>query len=357
MAHEFDQSFLRALTGQGAHFRARRSHSRAAFSGMNSAEMPDRDRLSVIRWMGTHSYADKTPGSHGCAKWDTLRTLGGLPMRAGTAWMCAAALLASGCEGEGRQSSSNSALVLQFEGAGADTAAARLAHGQRLARVLGCHSCHGDNLQGTNATAEDPDFGDMNAPNVTLMLASYSDAQLERLIRRGEPRDGRPFWFMASESFQFLGDSDLSDLVAYLRTFRPAGRPMRALRFGPGFRRAQATGEIAPAQRLVVRFRTEGPVQLGPQHAYGRWLARLVCAECHNASLQGYDGFTPDLDIAGLYSAAELDRLLTTGQGKTDRDLGMMRQTARARLLLLRPAERAAIIGYIRARAAHDMGE
>lgn len=263
------------------------------------------------------------------------------------------ALLLTGC-GETEKSPAPtpaSPAGFQFEGGGGVTAEARLAHGERLARLLACRSCHGDNLQGANATADDPDFGDMNAPNVTLMLADYSDAQLERLIRHGEPRDGRPFWFMASESFQYLGDGDLADLIAYLRTFRPAGRQMPPLRFGPGFRRAQATGEIETAQRLVARFRTEGPVDLGPRHAYGRWLARAVCAECHNAALQGYEGFTPDLDIAGAYSAAELDRLLTTGRGKTGRDLGMMSQTARGRLHLLTATERAALIAYVRARA------
>lgn len=273
----------------------------------------------------------------------------------GLAAAIGAVLLFAGCgDPQGRSAPARGA-GFQFEGGGAATAEARIAHGERLSRLLACRSCHGDDLQGANATADDPDFGDMNAPNVTLLLGAYSDAQLDRLIRRGEPRDGRPFWFMASESFQYLSDGDLADLIAYLRTFRPAGRPMPPLRFGPGFRRAQATGEIEPAQRLVARFRREGPVDLGPRYAYGRWLARVVCAECHNASLQGYQGFTPDLDIAGAYSAAELDRLLTTGRGKTGRDLALMGQTARGRLHLLTRRERAALIGYLRARAERDM--
>ena len=27
-----------------------------------------------------------------------------------------------------------------------------------------------------------------------------------------------------------------------------------------------------------------------------------TCTECHNGALQGFEGFTPDLDIAGAYS-------------------------------------------------------
>ncbi|MBO9712045.1 c-type cytochrome [Sphingomonas sp.] len=266
------------------------------------------------------------------------------------------ALLVAGC-GSARSPApapSPTAPLLRFEGGGATDRAARLAHGKRLVRVLACQGCHGETLQGENATADDPDFGDMNAPNVTLLLPGYSDAQLDRLIRHGEPRDGRPFWFMASEGFQFLGDGDLADLVLYLRTIPPAGTPMPPIRFGPGFRKAQASGEVDTAQKLVARFAKEPPVDLDPEHAWGRWLARTVCAECHNAALQGYAGFSPNLDIAGAYSAAELERLLTTGQGKTGRDLGMMAATARSRLKELRPRERAAIIAYLLARAKHD---
>jgi len=81
--------------------------------------------------------------------------------------------------------------AITFDGAEATDAAARLAHGKRLATVLGCTACHGENLQGTNVTDDDPDFGDMNAPNLTLLLTAYNDAELERVIRQGVPKDGR----------------------------------------------------------------------------------------------------------------------------------------------------------------------
>ncbi len=260
-------------------------------------------------------------------------------------------LLVAGCHGT---SQPPAPAGFGFDGGGATSAVDRLAHGKRLARVLGCLSCHGDDLQGRNATAADPEFGDMNAPNVTLMLAAYSDAALDRLIRHGEPRDRQPFWFMSSEGFQFLADRDLADLILYLRGFRPAGRPMPPLRFGPGFRRAQQTGEVTTAQQLVARFAREAPVDLGVQHARGRWLARTICAECHNASLQGYVDYTPNLDIAGAYSAAQLEQLLVTGVGLGGRDLGDMSATARARLRALTPGERRALIGYLLARARAD---
>lgn len=260
-------------------------------------------------------------------------------------------LFAAGCHGASKPPVP---AAFRFDGAGATAAVDRIAHGRRLARVLGCLSCHGDDLQGRNATAADPDFGDMNAPNVTLLLAAYSDAALDRLIRHGEPRDRRSFWFMASESFQFLDDRDLADLILYLRSVPPAGRPMPPLRFGPGFRRAQQTGEVTTVQQLVTRFAKEAPVDLGAGYTRGRWLARTICAECHNASLQGYVDYTPNLDIAGAYSAAQLERLLVTGVGLGGRDLGDMSATARARLRALTPRERRALIAYLLARARAD---
>src|SRR5215218_6448665 len=108
-------------------------------------------------------------------------------MRFGKVFWLALLPLAAGCSKAPREAAPPAPAAFRFEGGGG-TAQARLAHGERLARVLACHSCHGDNLQGANATADDPDFGEMNAPNITLMLAGYSDAQLERLIRHGEPR-------------------------------------------------------------------------------------------------------------------------------------------------------------------------
>lgn len=267
--------------------------------------------------------------------------------------LLAAALLAvAGCSQPGQQAVPP---PFGFDGSAAATASARLEHGKRLVRLLGCQSCHGENLQGTNVTADDPDFGDMNASNVALLLPSYSDAQLERLIRHGEPKDGRTFWFMASESFQFIGDDDLAAIIAYLRTIPPGGKAMPPLRFGPGFRRAQASGEMQPAKDLVARFKAETPVDLGEPHAYGRWLAQAVCSECHNARLDGYPDFTPDLDVAAAYGFEGLDRLISTGQSLDGRDLGMMSETAKARLHLLTASERKALFEYLLARAQHDL--
>lgn len=153
--------------------------------------------------------------------------------------------------------------------------------------MLGCTACHGKDLQGTNVTDKEPEFGDMNAPNLTLLLAAYSDAQLDKVIRHGVPKDGRIFWFMPSDSYQYLSDADLAALIAHLRTTKPAGKPLPPIRNGPGFDKDVASGEFAKAAYTIKRFAAEPPVDLGEQHALGCYIAKTSCSGCHNSELQG----------------------------------------------------------------------
>jgi len=252
---------------------------------------------------------------------------------------------------EGRKAQvGNSVEQFSFEGAGSKDAAARIAHGRRLADVLDCTGCHGANLQGTDL-AEKPEDGAMYAPNVTLLLAKYSDAEFDRLIRHGEPKDGREFWFMPVESFQFLSDADLAALIAYLRTIKPAGKALPPFRFNRVEQRDVDRGLLGNAQAQIRKYRDDPPVDMGNEHAWGRYMVRTTCTACHNNALQGWTDFTPDLDIAGAYSPAELDTLLTTGKGKSKPDLGMMSEMGRRVFSRLTPRERQAIIAYVKARA------
>jgi len=241
--------------------------------------------------------------------------------------------------------------AITYDGANYKDDAAKLAHGERMSWMLGCKGCHGENLQGKNVTADDPDFGDMNAPNITLLLAKYDDAGLDKLIRHGVPRDGREFWFMPSETFQYISQPDYEALVAYLRTVRPAGEPMPPIRKGPELLKLVEDGEFANAVELVKRFQASQPPDLGAQHALGRYIAMTTCTECHNSELQGYTDFSPNLDIAGMYEVPELERLLTTGEGKVKKDLGLMTETAQHRFAKFTPRERQAVIAYVKARA------
>jgi mono/diheme cytochrome c family protein len=241
--------------------------------------------------------------------------------------------------------------ALSFDGADYRDDAAKLAHGKRLARVLDCTGCHGDNLQGHNVTEDEPEYGDMNAPNLTLLMPTYSDAEFEKLLRHGVPRDGREFYFMPPESYQFLSDADMKAILAFVRSFPPAGKQLPPIRKGEGFLQEMKEGGIKPAAQQVVRYRDNPPPDLGPEFERGRQLARMTCTGCHNGELQGYEGFTPNLDIAGTYNAAELTELLTSGKGKAKPDPGLMTSISKYSFSALTPAERKAIVEYVLARA------
>ena len=190
----------------------------------------------------------------------------------------------------------------------------------------------------------------MYAPNITLLLGKYSDAQLDRLIRHGEPRDGREFWFMPVETYQYLSDPDFRALVAYLRTIKPAGKALPAFTFNRREYKDVEQGLLGNAQVQIRKYRDDPPVEMGPQYAWGRYLVQTTCTACHNNALQGWTNFTPDLDIAGTYSKGELTRLLTTGASKTGQPVAMS-GVARKQFSHLTPREREAIVDYILARA------
>ena len=262
-------------------------------------------------------------------------------------------LLLAGCD---RNTGSNEAAIeaqpaaLTYDGADYKNDAEKVAHGKRLAQVLDCTGCHGSNLQGNNLSDE-PKDGPLYAPNLTLLLSGYSDAQLERLIRHGEPKDGREFWFMPVESYQFLSDADVNAIIAFLRTFKPAGEQKPPYSNNAEIKKEIAQGLMGSSKTQIAKYQANQPVDLGPEHAKGRYIVKTTCSGCHNSALQGWQNFTPNLDIAGAYSKAELTHLLETGEGKTKKNLGMMSSIARKHFSKLTPGEREAVVDYILARA------
>jgi mono/diheme cytochrome c family protein len=253
-----------------------------------------------------------------------------------------AALLLAACHPQAKP--------LTYEGAGSTKQADKVAHGARLTFILDCTGCHGVNLQGKNM-ADKPEDGAMYSPNLTLLVPRYSDAELDQLLRHGIPKDHRRFWFMQVESFQFLSDADLAGMIAYLRSLQPGGEQRPAFKFNSVEYKDVEQGIMGDAQAQIRKYRASPPVDLGPRYAWGRYMVQTTCTGCHNNALQGWPNFTPNLDIAGAYSKAELTRLLTNGQGKQGKDIGPMSGIAREYFSHLTPREREAIVDYILARA------
>lgn len=143
-------------------------------------------------------------------------------------------------------------------------------------------------------------------------------------------------------------------LLAYVRSLPPAGAPTPPPHFSPQDKKEIASGDFKPALELVKEDRDQLPVDLGPGYALGRYITEVTCAECHGPKLEGHKrpGSPPDLIVAGGYTRAEFERLITTGVPTGGRKLRvLMAEVAKYRFSHLTPHERDALYAYLKARA------
>ncbi len=267
-----------------------------------------------------------------------------------------AAMLLTACGG-GDANATAEAPPLQFEMAAGAGAEAQLAHGERMARVLGCIGCHGEELTG-GPWIEEPAFAIQFASNLTRALPGYSDVQIEQALREGTRPDGSNLWEMPSSLFTQLGDADMGALIAWLRTLPPAGEAYPRIVLGPEAREEIAAGAFKPAAQHVREERDREPPGLDGSHDWARYMVRATCAECHGMNLEGGPApepsapVRPDLVIAGAYSRDEFRQLLRTGAATGGRQLSLMAEVARGRYAHLTDREIDAIHAYLAARAA-----
>lgn len=263
-------------------------------------------------------------------------------------WLLALSIcVTAGCSSESSEENANPALQpIAFDGGVAAEAAAKVAHGKRIADVLGCTGCHGEGLQGQR-------FYELYASNLTRDLASYSDREVERVLREGVTPAGRDLWGMPSEIFQHLSKPDMEALISYMRTLQPAGGPTEPpLPFPPEVHQMIERGELKPAAATVLDTKTVAPADLGTGHELGRYIARVTCAECHGPQLEGREGGPPDLIVASAYSPQEFDKLMREGVGIGGRKLDpMMEGVSKGRFAKMTPHEIQALYGYLKARA------
>ena len=145
------------------------------------------------------------------------------------------------------------------------TDAAAIAEGGRLARILGCHDCHGEHLEGRLFFSE-PHVADLVAPNLSRLVPSYSDAELARAIRHGIRRDGTGLFAMPSASFFHLSDEDLGRLIAHLRRQPRRDGEERVTSIGPIGHVGVATGRFQTVRRDHGPWRHAGGTGAGGEH-------------------------------------------------------------------------------------------
>ena len=231
---------------------------------------------------------------------------------------------------------------------------AQLADGARQLDVLGCKSCHGEQLQG-KVFLDDPNVATIYAPNLTQVAARSTDAQLDHGIRQGIGHDGRALFVMPSEGYQFLTDSEAAALIAAIRAVPRNGSDTTPVHASPMGRLGLALGKFKNASELAVEFRANQPPGFGQRFARGRHIVLTNCAECHGPRLEGQQVepgvVSPDLQIAGAYDLAQFRTMLRTGVPPSGRDIGLMATVAKQDFKHLTDDEIAAIHAYLVERA------
>lgn len=205
--------------------------------------------------------------------------------------------------------------------------------GERLAQVFGCYrGCHGRHMEG-NVAFEDPAFLRAVAPSLKDALKNYSTQQLEALIRQGVQPDGLSVWAMPSGSFASMTDRHLAEILGFIRDYPEHEREkeLPAFRFYTGGRVAVLTGLMEAQAAVAARFEPLDDDALADPMVHGRYLAMNACTECHNTTLEGFEGFTPSLAVAKGYDREQFKRLMSEGIGLGDRKLGLMSEVSKMR--------------------------
>lgn len=233
----------------------------------------------------------------------------------------------------------------------ADRTAAGIAEGGRLAKALGCRSCHGPEGQG-RVLVDVPGVIHVAPPALAPIVATYSDPELARLIRHGVKHNGSATFVMPVEGHAGLADEDLARIIGWMRTLKPSAADQKGgLSFGPMGRVAVLTGGIAPEVKEDTRAPARRPADIGA------YVTDTVCAGCHSmhSVRKAHDDGRPVPALAQIGPAYDLPafkKLLRTGVGLSPRDLGLMRQVAKDDLAHLTDAEMDAVHAYLRAEAA-----
>jgi mono/diheme cytochrome c family protein len=237
---------------------------------------------------------------------------------------------------------------------------ASVAEGARLASLRGCNAgCHGPGTEG-NVMVAMVDGTRLVAPDLGRLARRYSNAELERIIRRGLRPNGTSLIAMPSAMFQHLSDEDLGRIIAFLRSRPAAGEALPDRRFGPLGRLFAVFFSLSPGRTLHAADSVDhgaSPLPTTPSEpfTFGRYLALSICSECHGAGLRGENGGI-DLAVVAGYSRGDFRALLRTGIASGNRELRLMKEVAVRRFSHLTDEEIDAVHLYLQTLAGQSGG-
>ncbi len=196
---------------------------------------------------------------------------------------------------------------VQVESVSVPTDAASIARGQHLATIL-CEECHGKDLGGTLGWFLPGMLGTADTPNLTTgkggLGSEFTDADFVRVLRHGVKPDGTSVFIMPSPDFYYLSETDLGDVIAYIRSVPPVDRqtpePHVRLSFvGNVMVGVGPLGSALRARTIDQASHPPAPAQAGITPECGAYMVRINgCRGCHAQQLAGGRSGDPNSPLA-----------------------------------------------------------
>jgi mono/diheme cytochrome c family protein len=188
----------------------------------------------------------------------------------------------------------NKTYTVQAETIAIPTDAASIERGKQWVESGACKYCHGSDLSGT-AFLDDPMLGKIPARNLTPGKggagSELTDSDWVRAIRYGINPEDQALIIMPSSNFYYFSDSDLGDIIAYLKTLPPVDKEWSEPEFTPFGKILVSTGalgKVIEAENIPYSaVRPSAPTE-SVTAAYGEYLIEVNgCRICHGEDLAG----------------------------------------------------------------------
>ena len=193
----------------------------------------------------------------------------------------------------------NKTYDVQVETITIPTDAASIARGEHWVKAE-CIGCHTDNLSG-GPFFEAP-FATIDAKNLTSGKggagSEFKDADWIRALRHGVNPEDHSLIIMPASDFRYFSDSDLGDIIAYVKSVPPVDKETREPNFNLLGKAMVGAGVFGKGIVVAEDIQQSEPVpssypSAGITPEYGAYIVNASgCHTCHGVNLSG--GKSPD---------------------------------------------------------------
>ena len=171
------------------------------------------------------------------------------------------------------------------------TDAASIARGDHIVHIV-CVNCHGPDMGGMIGWFKFAPAGQVDSANLTTgkggVGMKFKDQDYIRVLRHGVDEEGKGTFMVAVLATQNMSDTDLADVVAYIKTLPPVDRETGGQQFTPMARVLLGAGVMPWPAELAQHFTTVSAPPAGVNVRYGEYLTNFFgCKDCHGQNLAG----------------------------------------------------------------------